>query len=252
MAVVTYETRSGAALLTLNRPERLNAINRPLLDELLAGLDRAHADAAVDVIVLQANGRAFCAGDDLEEFGDQPPTPDVIEPFVARLQDVTRRMMLGSKPVICAAQGFIVGGGAAWPLNADFTIVADDATLFCPEAKYGLFPSGGATFLLSERCGPAIANEVLWLGKRLDATALLTHRIVSRVAPRDRLADEARALAAELLALPAASRRRYKQARIESIERALERALALEAQFCREAPTDPAVRERTAAALKRS
>jgi 2-(1,2-epoxy-1,2-dihydrophenyl)acetyl-CoA isomerase len=251
MAVVTYAVQDGTALVTLNRPDQLNAINRPLLDELVASLERAHAAADVDIIVLQANGRAFCAGDDLLEFAGQLPTTEVTDAFVNRLQDVTRRIMLGPKPVVCAAQGWIVGAGAAWPLNADFAIVAEDATLFCPEAKYGLFPSGGATILLAERCGPAIANDVLWLGKRLDATALHAQRIVNNVVPRDRLVEETMALAARLRALPAASRARYKQARIEAISRALERALAFEAQYCKEAPFDPAVQERVAAALKR-
>lgn len=251
MAAVAYDARDGVAFLTLNRPDQLNAINRPLLDDLVTGLERAHGGEDVDAIVLQANGRAFCAGDDLLEFADLAPTPETVAAFVDRLQDVTRRIMLGPKPLVCAAQGYIVGGGAAWPLNADFTIVADDATLFCPEAKYGLFPTGGATILLAERCGPAVANDVLWLGKRLDATALQAHGIVSHVVPRDRLGEEALALAARLRALPATSRMRYKQARIEAIVRPLERALALEAQYCKEAPFDPAVRERIAAALKR-
>jgi enoyl-CoA hydratase/carnithine racemase len=251
MTCVTYAQHDRVAVLTLNRPEQLNAINRPLLDQLVAGFDRAHESADVDVIVMQGSGRAFCAGDDLLEFTDLLPTAGAIDGFVGQLQDVTRRIMLGPKPVVCAAQGWIVGAGTAWPLNADFAIVGDDATLFCPEAKYGLFPSGGVTILLAERCGPVVANDVLWLGKRLDAAALEAHRLVSRVVARDRLQDEAMKLAAQLCALPAVTRRRLKRARIEAIAQPLERALALEAQYCKEAAFDPEVRERVARALQR-
>ena len=242
--------RDGVAVIMLNRPTQLNAINRPLLDGLNAALERAKDNDAISAILVLAAGRAFCAGDDLREFAGLEPDVAIAEDFVAQLQKVTRNIMLGPKPVVCAAQGYIVGGGAAWPLNADFTVLADDAVLFCPEAKYGLFPSGGVSILLSERCGPALANDVLVLGKRLTATDMQKAGIATQLAARANLHEDAHALARKLTLLPAASRARFKQARQNDIRDRLERAMAFETRCCVAAATDPDVRARAIAALR--
>lgn len=251
MTPVHYEVREGIGIVTLNRPERLNAINSALLDGLVAALERAVHSDEVEVVLLRANGRAFCVGDDLDELGAMAPDAAFAHDFVARLQRVTRLIMLGGKPVVCAAHGWIVGGGAAWPVNADFALLADDAVLFCPEAGLGLFPSGGMTFLLAERCGPAAANEVLWLGARRSAQQLFEQHVVARVVPRARLDDEGLALALALRALPAVSRGHLKRARQSDLADRLERALALEAEYCVQAALDPATRQRAAAVVKR-
>ncbi|MEI9995596.1 MAG: enoyl-CoA hydratase/isomerase family protein [Rhizomicrobium sp.] len=247
---VLYAVKDGIATVTLNRPSRLNAIDTGLLEGLNAALAHAAEAPDVDVILLEGSGRAFCAGDDLEEFETLPINRQIIERFNERLQLVTRQLMLGPKPVVCAAQGWIVGGGAAWPLNADFCVAADDATLFCPEAGFGLFPSGGVTILMAERCGPALANEILWLKKKLNAAELLAARLVSRVVPRAEMAEEALALAQAIRALPEGSRRRFKEARANDIRARLERALDFEAACCVESALDASVRDRTSAALR--
>lgn len=248
MQTVLYRQDAGVARITLNRPGRLNAINATLAAELAAALGRAGASAAVEVVILDAAGRAFCAGDDLEELAAGAVDAEGAKAFIADLQDATRSIMLGDKPVICAAQGWIVGGGAAWPLNADFCLMADDAAMFCPEAAHGLFPTGGASILLPERLGAALANRVLWLGERLTAESMLAHGMATAVVPAAQLAAAADDLARRLLALPAASRRRLKQARSGDLAERLERALAFEARCCLEAGGDPEVRARVAAA----
>jgi enoyl-CoA hydratase/carnithine racemase len=250
MDPVLYRVEDGVGIVTLNRPARLNAIDTSLLESLNAVLALANEARDVDVILLEGAGRAFCAGDDLEEFETLSVTQEIVESFNERLQRVTRHLMLGPKPVVCAAQGWIVGGGAAWPLNADFTIVADNAAMFCPEAGFGLFPSGGVTILLAERCGPVAANEILWLKKQIDAQDMLALRLVHRVVPLAALAGEAMVLAQTLRTLPEASRRRFKQARVNDIRERLERALDFEARCCTEAAMDLTVRARTSAALR--
>lgn len=248
MPAVLYSEHEGVARVTLNRPGRLNAINADLAAGLAAALRRASASASAQVIVLDAAGRAFCSGDDLEELAAGAIDAAGAEAFIAQLQDATRSIMLGDKPVICAAQGWIVGGGAAWPLNADFCLVADDAVLFCPEASHGLFPTGGASILLPERAGAAMANQILWLGTRLSAQQILDHGLATEIVARDELAAAADRLAKRLLALPAASRARLKQARAADLAERLERALANETRCCIEAANDPDVRTRVAAA----
>lgn len=248
MPPVLYTERDGIAYVTLNRPERLNAINAALASGLVDALRRATASTSAEVIVLAGAGRAFCAGDDLDEFSAGGVDAAGAEAFIDALQEVTRLIMLGPKPVICAAQGWIVGGGAAWPLNADFCLVAHDAVMFCPEAAHGLFPTGGATVLLAERAGQALANRVLWLGERLGADQMLAAGLATAVAPASALMDEATALARRLMTLPAASRRRLKAARAADLADRLERAMAYEARYCLEAAFDLEARKRVAAA----
>jgi enoyl-CoA hydratase/carnithine racemase len=248
MSPVLYAEHAGVARVTLNRPRRLNAINADLAAELAAALARAVASEAAEVVILDAAGRAFCAGDDLEELAAGKVDAAGAEAFVGQLQDATRAIMFGGKPVICAAQGWIVGGGAAWPLNADFCLVAEDAVLFCPEASHGLFPTGAASVLLPDRAGAVVANQVLWLGARLNAQHMVAHGLAHAAVPTDRLAQEADKLAYRLLDLPAVSRRRLKQARTHDLRERLERALAFETHCCLDAANDPEVRARVAAA----
>jgi enoyl-CoA hydratase/carnithine racemase len=244
MSTVLYEVSAGIATIRLNRPDRLNAISQDLVADLNAAFVRAAADPAVSVIVLGAEGRAFCAGDDLFEFVDMEALPPNAPELVEALQDVSRHMMFGDKPVVCAVQGWAVGGGATWLLNADFLVVADDAIMFCPEASYGLFCTGGMTVLLPERCGPETANRILWTGERVNATRMVELGFTREIAPRAELAERARALALRIAALPAVSRRRYKQARNLHMREILEKAMAFESQCCLDAASDPEVRDR--------
>lgn len=245
---VLYATADRIAEVTLNRPHRLNAISRDLISGLDAALRRALGDPDVDVILLKAAGRAFCAGDDLTEFVEGSPAPEDVKTTLAMLQDVTRHMMLGDKPVVCAARGWMVGGGASWPLNADVLVVSETATLFCPEASWGLFPTGGMTVLLRDACGPHVANDVLWLEARLRASDL--HRLGLTGAPvaDDELDAVARAVAARLVALPEMARRNYKRAFADACRDRLEAALSLEADCCAEAVLSPDTRARIEAA----
>jgi enoyl-CoA hydratase/carnithine racemase len=238
---VKFHIEDRLAVVTLARPERLNAISSEVLDAFAIALDETEASAA-DVILLEAEGRAFCAGDDLAELVASEPTEHYAANFVSRLQNISRKLMFGSKPVICAAQGYIVGGGAAWPLNADFSVLADDAVMFCPEAKWGMFPSGGITTLLPACCGPVRANDIIWRGTKIGARELVGFGIAGQWVPQAELATAARALANEIADLPAASRRRMKALRLVQWQDRIETAMAIESAYCIESATDPAIR----------
>jgi enoyl-CoA hydratase/carnithine racemase len=238
---VKFNAEDRIAVITLARPERLNAISSDLLDAFAVALQRAEA-SATDVILLQAEGRAFCAGDDLAELAAHDPDSAKAEDFVARLQDISRKLMFGDKPVVCAAQGYIVGGGVAWPLNADFSVLADDAILFCPEANWGMFPSGGVTALLPACCGPVRANEIIWRGRKLRAEELVASGIAGQSVPQEELATMGRALANQIAALPTTSRRRMKALRLAQWQDRIETAMAIESRYCIESATDPEMR----------
>ena len=166
---VLYDTSDAIATVTLNRPERLNAINPELLADLLGALRKANADPAVHVIVLGGAGRAFCAGDDLKEFDSQVGTPAETRAYIERIQDVTRALCFNRKMVVGAIHGWAVGGGLEWTINCDFVVMANDAQFFFPEVSLGIFVTGGVTRLLPQQIGMARARRMILLGERYTA-----------------------------------------------------------------------------------
>src|SRR5262249_44200301 len=112
--VLSDHLGDGVQLISLNRPHRLNAIVPELLDDLIEAVDAANRDPKVGAIVLTGEGRAFCAGDDLKEFSTQATGEAETRAYIERIQDVTRALVLGARPVIGAIRGWAVGGGLEW------------------------------------------------------------------------------------------------------------------------------------------
>lgn len=198
MAYVTLTSEGPVSVVTLNRPERLNAIGAQLLAELHQALVQAQADPATRVIVLTGAGRAFCAGDDLKEFGDQAAGPEVIERTCKQIQQITHDLMFGPKLVIGAVHGYAVGGGFEWVLNCDLVVAADNLVCFFPEMALGHFVTGGVTCLLPQALGHQRAMELIVLGERQDAAALQRLGLVNRVVPLAELMAQAMEMAQQV------------------------------------------------------
>lgn len=235
MTAVTYAQDGRAALITLNRPEVRNAISRRMLAELGGALDEALGDDGIDLILLRGAGADFCAGEDLRELTESPPDEFDAVRIIEGYQTITRQLMLGSKTVVCAARGWVIGGGAAWPLNADFTVWSEDARLKFPEGRHGLYASGGVTCLLERTCGSARARELLWLGETVTAGQLVRDRIATRLFPAAEFEAATRAMVDGLLALPRETLVRCKAAQASLIRGPLEAALQSEAAQMRDA-----------------
>ena len=188
-------------ILTLNRPERLNAITAQLIADLNAALSAAHADSSVRAVVLTGAGRAFCAGDDLHEYAEQASTREATQAYVEELQQVTRHIMLGRVPVVAAVRGWAVGGGFEWVLDCDLVVVGESAKGFFPEMGLGLFVTGGVTALLPRIVGLSRARQLLMLGERIDSAQMLEWGIAHWRVPDEALLDEAIAVAARLAGL---------------------------------------------------
>lgn len=239
-------------IVTLNRPHRLNAIDMAMLDGLDAALAGAEADGTVRAVLLMGAGRAFSTGDDLEAQHEiSAAGHGAILRQVETLQRITERMLFGTKPVVGAIQGWAVGGAFAWTLNCDFTVWAEGAKGFLPEIPFGLFVSGGATWLLPRLAGPLVAREMIYRGRRMTARKLADAGIAGRVVPDDRLADEALGLARDLAALPAEAVARAKRALAEPDRAALRAAMAIETEACIAGASDPATLARLKDVLKR-
>jgi enoyl-CoA hydratase/carnithine racemase len=226
---VLVRNEGAVRVITLNRPERLNAINDALLAGLNGALAEADGDERVGAVLLEGAGRAFCAGDDLiEQENMEGLGEDAIRPFVEAIQDVTRHIMFGDKVVVCAVQGWAVGGAFSWPINADFSIWSDGARGFFPEITYGIFVSGGVTALLPRLVGRTKAHEMLYLSRKYDGAALAACGLAWRVVGEDALAAEAMGLAQYVAGLPAVARRDMKRCLTQPERALLEDAMARE------------------------
>ena len=248
-ATVTLHQDGAISVVTLNRPERLNAMNADLLRDLHAQLETAHADPATRVIVLTGAGRAFCAGDDLKDFGDQSDSPVTVAQTCEDIQRVTRAMMGGPKLVIGAVHGYAVGGGFEWVLNCDLVVAADDLVAFFPEMQLGHFVTGGVTHLLPQALGHQRTMELLVLGERLSAERLHALGLVNRVVPRDEMLDTAMALARSVAERSLLATGLLKQALIGG-SAALAAALQAEQAAATRCFDDPDTAQRIAALSK--
>lgn len=202
MSFVTLSRQGPVSIVTLNRPERLNAMSGPLMDDLHAALVDAQADPDTRVIVFTGAGRAFCAGDDLKEFESQARDASGARAYIERIQDVTRAIVLGDTPVVGAIRGWAVGGGLEWTINCDFAIAAEDARFFFPETSLGVFVTGGVTELLPRLVGLQRARELIMLGERFDARQAQEWGLVWKVVPEADLLPTAIATARRIAALP--------------------------------------------------
>ena len=191
----------GVRTITLNRPDRLNAMNMALIEAVGDAFAAANADPGTRTIVFTGAGRAFCAGDDLKDHR-HPGSEAEARAVVDAIQRATREIVLGERIVVGAINGWAVGGGFEWATNCDFPIWAESARGFLPEVSWGLFVTGGVTASLPHLVGLNRAREMLLLGERYSAKELLEMGLAWRVVPDDRLIDEARTVAAKIAGLP--------------------------------------------------
>ncbi len=199
-AVLLREDRGRVRILTLNRPEKLNALNTELTEALLAWLKESDRDESVSVIVLTGAGRAFCAGADIGEFKDL--TPDQAARVENRAQLTMQSHLVFSQirtPVIAAVRGAAMGGGAGLALACDMVVASETLKLGYPEIKHAILPAIVLTNLVRQ-IGRKAAFELVANGEPLTAARAYELGAVNKVVADARLMDEALALAASLAA----------------------------------------------------
>ena len=244
--LVVSGRRDGVTTLTLNRPDRLNAINNALVQALRKALSAALADSETKVIVLTGAGRAFCSGDDLEDFPAQSRTEDIARRYLEDLQDVTRLMVMGDKMVVGAVHGWAVGGGLEWAIDCDLLLLAEGTRLNFPEVKWGMIPTGGITQILPRKIGLPRAQQLILFGEVIDAKGAHDMGLAWKVVLADRLQKEAQACAARIAALPQHAVRQLKRALARSAYLPLEDVMALEVDAVTKSFIDPATAARVA------
>ncbi len=225
--------KDGVAVLTLNRPERLNALSRPMLDGLLEALPRLAEDPAVGVIVLTGAGRGFCAGGDVKamaegtELGGQT-MEEKAEGLRARME-TSRWLHEMPKPTIAMVRGPAAGAGLSLAMACDMRIASDTARLGTAFARVGYSGDFGGSYYLTQLVGTAKARELYFTADLLDAQQALALGLVNRVVPDAQLEDETMALASRLARGPRVAYRYMKRNMNAAESASLKEMLDLEA-----------------------
>ena len=216
---ILVETRGRVSLLTLNRPQRMNALDDALMDALGAALLACDADADIGVIVITGNDKAFAAGADIAAMADWSYMDVFQSDFITRNWETIRRVR---KPVIAAVAGFAMGGGCELAMACDMIIAAESARFALPEVKLAMLPGAGGTQRLPRAIGKAKAMDMCLSGRMLDAAEADRYGLVSRVVADERLLAETLELAARIAAFSLPALMAIK----ESVNRAWEASLS--------------------------
>jgi len=239
-ALVSYERNDSLARITLNRPERLNALSPALAADLLAALDRALTEQA-RVVVLAGAGRAFCAGHDLKEPDPLPGSPES-EAHLHTLQAITERLVTPSVTSIALIHGYVLGAGAELALACDAIIAGDSAHIAFPEVSVGLSVTGGGSYFLPASVGLHRAKQLMMFGDTLDALTAREWGLVTQVVTDDALAEAGQGMVDRVLALPQESLGLAKSALTAALERGLSETMNLEVENARHTLQSPELR----------
>jgi enoyl-CoA hydratase len=219
---VTYETiitetRGRVGLVTLNRPQALNALNSTLVRELNAALEALDADRGIGCIVITGSERAFAAGADIKEMSSLTYPDTYLDDFITSWDRVAARR----KPIIAAVAGFALGGGCELAMMCDIILAADTAKFGQPEIKLGVIPGAGGTQRLTRAVGKAKAMDLCLTGRMMDAAEAERAGLVARIVPAASLLEEAMKAAETIASMSLPSVMTAK----ESVNRAYETTL---------------------------
>jgi 2-(1,2-epoxy-1,2-dihydrophenyl)acetyl-CoA isomerase len=250
---IQFTIQDGIAVLTLNRPERLNSFTQAMHREVRDALDTLQADKSVRVLVLTGAGRGFCAGQDLNDRAVEPGRQGVdlgesVEKFYAPLVTTLRTLPM---PVICAVNGVAAGAGANLALACDIVLAAKSASFIEAFCKLGLIPDTGGTWVLPRLIGPARAMGLALLGDKLPAEKAEQWGLIWRCVPDEALMDEAMAMAEHFAKAPTKGLAFTKKAMLASSTNTLEQQLQLEAGMMRELGYSHDYREGVAAFIEK-
>lgn len=227
---VRFEIADGCALITLNRPERLNSFNPEMHQRLRDALGEIERQEEIRAVLLTGAGRAFSSGQDLSDRRTAPdaPPPDLGASLDANFNPLVRRLRALPKPVVCAVNGVAAGAGANVALACDIVLAARSASFIQAFCKLGLVPDSGGTYFLPRLVGGARAMGLALLGDRLTAEEAERMGLIWKCVDDARLADDSRALARHFATQPTRGLAAIKQALQASALNSLDQQLDLE------------------------
>jgi enoyl-CoA hydratase len=221
---IVVATEDGIGLVTLNRPEVLNALNQATMDELVDALEAFDRDDGVRCIIITGSGRAFAAGADIKEMAGATAV-QMLAGY--RFQQWERIRHIGT-PLIAAVSGFALGGGCELAMLCDMIVASETAQFGQPEINIGLMPGAGGTQRLTRAVGKARAMEMVLTGRSISARQAEAWGLVNRLVPVEVVLDEAKRLAQEIAARPAVAVRLAKEAVLKAFDTHLEGGLDFE------------------------
>jgi enoyl-CoA hydratase len=224
---ILTETRGRVGLITLNRPQAMNALNLQLLTEILAELTIFDRDPAIGAVVLAGSERVFAAGADIKFMAEASAAEMRANGYVELFEGVRKIQ----KPVIAAVSGFALGGGCELAMSCDLLVASETARFGQPEVTIGVIPGAGGTQRLTRAVGKAIAMEMVLNNRTLSAAEALQFGLVNRVVPVERFLDESLALAADIASRPPLAVAAAKAAVNQAFELPLAAALAAEREL---------------------
>lgn len=201
MSVILASDSGQVRVLKLNRPEKFNSFNREMAIRLQNELDLAAADPSVRAILLCADGKAFCAGQDLSEAMD-PYAPSISRIVAEHYNPIIEKLRSVEKPVVAAVNGVAAGAGANIALACDIVLAGDSASFIQAFGKIGLVPDSGGTFFLPRLVGLQRAAALMMLGDKVTAEDAVKMGMIYRAVPDERLAEESIQMANQLSLLP--------------------------------------------------
>jgi 2-(1,2-epoxy-1,2-dihydrophenyl)acetyl-CoA isomerase len=234
-STIHYERQENIVLLTLNRPERRNALDLELTGELRAGLQQAAEDDQVRAVLLTGAGKGFCAGADLSMFQSKPTAEQVYEIIISSYKPLIERIAGMNKPVIAAINGVAAGAGASLALACDLRLMAHDASIMMAFSNIGLVPDAGATWFLARQVGYSRAFEIAAEGNRIPAERCLELGLTNKIVPAEQLLSIAIAWARKLAERPTLALGLTKQAMQHAQLNDLSSTMAYEATLQKQA-----------------
>ena len=226
MALVEYEVKEKYAVITINRPEALNALNSAVLDELNAVIDGIDTDAVRAVILTGAGEKSFVAGADIGEMSTLTKAEG--EAFGKKGNDVFRKLETLPVPVIAAVNGFALGGGCEISMSCDIRICSDNAMFGQPEVGLGITPGFGGTQRLARTVGVGMAKQLIYTAKNIKADEALRIGLVNAVYPQEELMAAAEKLASQIAANAPIAVRACKKAINDGLQTDIDKALVIE------------------------
>lgn len=229
---ITVETRENLGIITLNRPQALNAVNAEMLKELALAAEAFDNNDAVRVLIVKGDGKTFAAGIDIKEVLSRADSKFL---GIDEMQNCFRRFAAVKKPIIAAVSGYALGIGCELALACDIILAADNARFGQPELSLGTIPAFGATQRLTRALGKAKAMEMILSGRALTAEEAFVSGLISRIVPLPDLFEDAAKTAARIATQPLGALKAAKEAVLAAQNTPLEEGIAFErkaAQCC--------------------
>jgi enoyl-CoA hydratase len=221
---VIVEKDGAVAVVTLNRPQQLNALSYALFKDLSLAMQELDRDDQIRVIIVTGGEKVFAAGADIKEMADRGPFDERLQERLAYRDRINKI----SKPVIAAVSGFALGGGCELAMSCDIVVAAENARFGQPEINLGIIPGSGATQRLPRLVGKHRAMEMMLTGEFMSAADAERFGLVNRVVPLEMLMEEAKGIASKIAARPALAVKAAKEAVLKSANLSLDEGLDFE------------------------